>query len=114
MTTILDMHSQIEIYNDMSALSAQMAEAARCHDWDQLVALEKSVTALRTTLESSIADSSKLSSMEIEHKRSLIQKILADDAEVRRHTEPWMEQVRQFLGEGRRRRQVEQAYNSVA
>jgi flagellar protein FliT len=47
-------------------------------------------------------------------KRSLIQRILEDDAEVRRHTEPWMEHVRQFLGDGLRRRDVEKAYAAGA
>jgi flagellar protein FliT len=45
-------------------------------------------------------------------KRTLIQRILDDDAEVRRHTEPWMEQVRQFLGGSARRKQVEGAYGA--
>jgi hypothetical protein len=48
--------------------------------------------------------------VDLARKRSLIQRILEDDAEVRRHTEPWMEHMRQYLGNGVRRRDVEKAY----
>ncbi|HTY02194.1 MAG TPA: flagellar protein FliT [Rhodocyclaceae bacterium] len=105
------MASQIEIYQEMSTLSARMVDAARANDWENLIALEKSVTALRRSLEAE-DDNGRLSESEVEAKRALIQRILDDDAEVRRHTEPWMEQVRQFLGGSIRRRQVESAYRA--
>lgn len=108
---MLAMASQIEIYQEMSALSARMVEAARANDWDSLIALEKSVVALRLSLAND-DDNTRLSPEELELKRSLIQRILDDDAEIRRHTEPWMEQVRQFLGGNRRRKQVESAYGA--
>jgi flagellar protein FliT len=102
------MAPQIEIYKEMSALSARMVEAARANDWEHLVRLEKSVVALRLSLVPD-DDNSRLTAHEMEMKRALIQRILDDDAEVRRHTEPWMEQVRQFLGGNARRKQVESA-----
>lgn len=108
---MLAMASQIEIYQEMSALSARMVEAARANDWDNLIALEKSVVALRLSLAAD-DDNSRLTSDEIETKRALIQRILDNDAEIRRHTEPWMEQVRQFLGGNSRRKQVESAYGA--
>jgi len=109
MATMAAMPSQIEIYEEMSTLSAQMVEAAQANDWDRLVTLERSVTRLRKLL-SEDEDNSRLSAGEIEIKRALIQRILDDDAEIRRHTEPWMEHVRQFLGGSARRQQVERAY----
>ena len=57
-------------------------------------------------------DNGNLSSGELKLKSELIQRILADDAEVRRHTEPWMEQLRKFLGSGAKRRQVEHLYGA--
>ena len=108
---MLAMASQIDIYEEMSALSARMVEAAQANDWENLIALEKSVVALRRLLEVD-DDNSRLSAREVELKRTLIQRILDDDAEVRRHTEPWMEQVRQFLGGSARRKQVEGAYGA--
>lgn len=108
---MLAMASQIEIYQEMSTLSSRMVEAARANDWDSLIRLEKSVVALRLSLAAD-DDNSRLTAAEIEAKRTLIQRILDDDAEIRRHTEPWMEQVRQFLGGSARRKQVESAYGA--
>lgn len=110
---MLMMPTQIEIYENMSQLSAQMVDAARIQDWTLLASLEESVSRLRKTLAAE-EDNSSLSSDEVERKRSLIQQILEDDAEVRRHTEPWMEHVRQFLGRGNQRRRVERAYGAGA
>jgi flagellar protein FliT len=102
---------QIEIYEEMSALSARMVEAARANDWSNLIRLEKSVVALRRSLAMD-DDNSRLTPPEIDMKHALIQRILDNDAEIRRHTEPWMEQVRQFLGGNARRKQVESAYGA--
>ena len=105
------MSSQIEIYQQMSVLSAQMVEAATEHDWDRLVMLEHSVASLRRTLMAD-EDNNRLTSADRSLKAALIQRILDDDAEIRRHTEPWMEHTRQFLGDGARKRQVDRAYGA--
>jgi flagellar protein FliT len=109
MLTIAAMPSQIDLYQQMNALSARMVEAARANDWDQLIDLERNVAALRDTLMAEDGNEA-LAPDEVEQKRRLIQNILQDDAEVRRHTEPWMEHVRRFLGGDTRKRQVDQAY----
>jgi len=103
------MATQLAIYERMSALSARMVEAAREQDWDRLVELERQVSALRDSLRDCDSNTS-LSSSERALKTALIRRILGDDAEIRKHTEPWMEQVRQFLGGHRVRRNVERAY----
>lgn len=110
MLNIATMPAQIETYEQMSALSARMVEAARANDWDQLVDLECAVAKLRNTLASEPESGS--TPEETERKRELIQRILRDDAEVRRHTEPWMEQVRHFLAGGSRKRKLDQAYGA--
>jgi len=92
------MPSQIAMYQDMCALSAKMVAAARARDWDSLIGLEHAVAALRDRLVD-IDDNAGLSVEELGLKADLIRRILDDDAEIRRHTEPWMERVRQFLGE---------------
>jgi flagellar protein FliT len=105
------MPSQIDMYQEMSALSARMVEAARSHDWEQLIALESKVAALRNVLMAS-DENTGLPAADRSLKAALIQRILDDDAEIRRHTEPWMEHVRQFLGDTRTQRRVEQAYGA--
>lgn len=101
------------LYETMSQLSAQMARAAQQNDWDRLVALEQDVAHLRDALPPLAAGGRAvvpLSPEQRERKLQLIRRILADDAEVRRHTEPWMDSVRRFLGAGVRERCVRQAY----
>lgn len=110
MAMITAMPSQIEKLHEMGALSARMVQAAQAHDWEQLVDLERSVSSLRNSLAGE--DESLGSTDDRTLKAALIQRILDDDAEIRRHTEPWMEHVRQFLGDGARQRQVEKAYGA--
>ncbi|MEW6164228.1 MAG: flagellar protein FliT [Pseudomonadota bacterium] len=112
MATMLLMPAQIEIYEQMCALSTRMVEAARANDWERLIDLERAVSGLRDTLMSEPDGSSASAPRETARKRELIQRILRDDAEVRRHTEPWMEQVRRFLNGDARKRQVDRAYGT--
>ncbi len=105
--------SALALYESMSAISAQMAEAAAACDWDRLAGLEKDCAVLARRLEAS-DETVRLSDSERARKMDLIRRILADDAEVRRHAEPWMEQVRQFLGGGARERTVRRAYGAHA
>lgn len=102
----------IALYESMSALSAQMAEAAAACDWERLASLEKDCAGLARHLEAS-GESIRLSDADRARKMDLIRRILADDAEVRRHAEPWMDQVRQLLGGGARERTVRRAYGAL-
>ncbi len=103
--------SSLALYESMSTLSAQMVEAAAACDWDRLTALEMDCAGLARQLEAN-EEPARLSEAERARKMDLIRRILADDAEVRRHAEPWMEQVRQFLGGGARERTVRRAYGA--
>jgi flagellar protein FliT len=105
------MPSQIDTYKEICVLSAQMVEAARTSDWDKLVHLERNVATLRDGL-SGDDDNASLSLQELDVKHGLIQRILDDDAEIRRHTEPWMEQVRRFLGGRSAREGTASTYHS--
>ena len=93
--TMPSMPAQIEFYEQMSMLSSRMVEAARRNDWERLIDLEQSVAGLREVLLRD--DGHHVVPTDSSRKRDLIQRILRDDAEVRRHTEPWMEQVRHLL-----------------
>jgi flagellar protein FliT len=106
---MLSMPARLDLYEEIRALSWRMVQTARINDWERLIELERRVSALRDTLMAD-TENAPLSRAENERKLDLIQEILANDAEIRRHTEPWMEHVRQFLGSQSRRRQVQQAY----
>jgi flagellar protein FliT len=110
---MIEMASQIEIYEELALLSARMVEAARLGLWNDLIALEQQVSALRKTLSADEDPNAGLDGVELMRKATLIQKVLDDDAEIRRFTEPWMEQVRAYLGSGAKRRQIAQAYGST-
>lgn len=103
--------STLALYESMCAISAQMAAAAAACDWERLVTLEQDCARLARSLAAG-GEPARLSEAEKARKVELIRRILADDAEVRRHTEPWMEQVRQFLGGGARERSVRRAYGA--
>ena len=113
MATMHRMPSQIELYEEMSLLSSRMVDAARAGEWDNLIELELGVAGLRNALMATPEDSSAPGA-DLDRRRNLIQRILEDDAEVRRHTEPWMEHVRKYLGNSARRRDVEKAYAAGA
>jgi flagellar protein FliT len=101
----------IGMYESMGEISDRMVEAAQANDWDRLVELEKNVAHLRDNLRREDRPLS-LSSEERARKLRLIHRILNADAEVRRHTEPWMAQVRIFLGSAARERTMKQSYGN--
>lgn len=109
MKSMLVMPSQLDLYESICALSGEMVIAARENDWEELIALERRVVSLRDALLAG-NEAQNLDSADNDRKRSLIQRILDHDAEIRRHTEPWMEHVRHYLGVGARQRRVETTY----
>lgn len=104
------MHPVIENYEQLSQLTAQMRVAATQGEWDRLVELEKQCRQRVESMKAQdasgpIDESTRLS------KVALIRKILADDAEIRNQTEPWMGQVQHMLQSVRQERRVLDAYS---
>ena len=99
----------LQTYDAMSVKSAQRVEAARNNDWDRLVALEKDCSALVATLKQ-VDKAPRADAGYVPRKLALIRKVLADDAEIRRHTEPWMARLQSYLGSARREQRLPHAY----
>ena len=99
----------ITIYETVLAITGQMLDAARNDDWERLVALEKDC---KKRVEELIAENYglPLSSQFQQRKAEIIRKVLADDAEIRSITEPWMAQLQSFLGSAGRERKLSEAY----
>jgi flagellar protein FliT len=104
--------SSLALLKEMSQYSHQMVDAARANDWDRLSRLERQVASLRDRL--GVEDAlhlpnrhRRLSDDERQQRVKLINRILDDDREVRVHTQPWLENVRQLLT-GRSSRPVAQ------
>ena len=97
-----------------------MAEAARANDWDRLSALEREAAELRDTARAgadAAADAATLATLpaaEAESLRAGIERLLALDAEIRTHTDPFLASVRKLLAGGRQERAVRNAYGALA
>ncbi len=107
--------SSLALLEQMSNYSTEMVDAARANDWDRLTRLERQVASLRDRMgvEEALGFPSRpkrMSDDERQKKIDLIRRILDDDKEVRVHTEPWMDNVRQLLSGGARERKLRNAY----
>ena len=108
--------SSLALLEQMSSYSTEMVDAARANDWDRLTHLERQVASLRDRMgvEEALGFQGRvgkrMSEDERQKKIALIRRILNDDKEVRVHTEPWMDNVRQLLSGGARERNVRAAY----
>ena len=97
-----------------------MAEAARANDWDRLSALEREAAELRETARAgadAAADAATLATLpaaEAESRRAGIERLLALDAEIRTHADPFLASVRKLLSAGRQERTVRNAYGALA
>jgi flagellar protein FliT len=108
------MQSMLNHYESMCQLSAEMVSAARDNDWDRLGALEQEVARLRELLRSlETAENLAMQEAERSHKRELIMRMLDDDREIRRHTEPWMNHVRALLYGSNMERNLRKAYGAT-
>lgn len=101
------------------ALYEAMAEAARANEWDSLAALEREAAALRDAFRAqgrveSATTVAALTADEIPGLRSRIERILALDAEVRAHTDPFLASVRKLLSDNNRGRAMRDAYGALA
>lgn len=114
------MSASILLYEAMNILSSEMVEAARDTDWDRLSELEHRLAGLRDQLISAegprarqrlaLQDESPQMADLRQRKIALIQTILANDREIRRHTEPWMASVRELLAGNARTDKLRHAY----
>ena len=83
-------------FESIATLTGEMCKAARAGEWDKLALLEARCAAVVAVLQA--ASPIQFPPHLQRRKAKLIQKIMADDAEIRRYTEPWMEKVKTFLG----------------
>jgi flagellar protein FliT len=96
----------------IAQVTAEMVEAARAGEWEKLAGLERHCAAKVAQIRA--MQPVRLPSEMQRQKIELIRKILANDAEIRNFTEPWMERLWSLLGSSRMARQVGKAYDSSA
>ena len=101
----------LDIYRSISEKSGQMLDAARSGDWERLVALEQDCRALIERLKQTRVDPD-LGAQFMQRKNALIHKALADDAAIRKLTEPWMTQLQAYLGSACQEQKLHRAYET--
>jgi flagellar protein FliT len=99
----------LDIYGSIATVTGKMVDAARRSDWDRLVALEHDCRDLIETLKQSDAGANAGAQF-VQRKVAFIRKVLADDAEVRKFTEPWMTKLEAYLGNARQEHKLRRAY----
>jgi flagellar protein FliT len=96
-------------YESLSALTGQMREAAVRGEWDQLISIEHQCSELVATMRPVDAEV-KLDKAARQRKIQLINKILADDADIRNHTQAWMGQLQLSMQSNRQEQRLLHAY----
>lgn len=106
------MHTEADtalaIYRKMVELSEQMVESACSQNWEELARQEQSLADHRDKLAS--LDVANMSMDERTASIALIKRILANQEEVQKYVAPWLDHVRQYLGNAATKRKVAQAY----
>jgi flagellar protein FliT len=98
----LPMNAQLlTFYEAIERASADMLNAARAGNWDEVVKLEGACVLLISQLKNA-ARQNDLKPEEARAKSRIMQRILVNDAEIRHLAEPWLQELDQTLA-GRRR-----------
>ena len=86
----------IAAYETILSITGQMLEAARRKDWDYLQVLEEACKAIIAMLIA--ANPAPLDGDYQQRKVEIIHRVLADDAEIRNITQPWMAHLQNVIG----------------
>lgn len=101
------------IYNAILATTGKMLIAAQNSEWDQLTELEKECRQLTESLVKNDQDPI-LDEELLQKKVKIIHQILADDAQIKAITEPWLKKLEGMLNTKDRTYSLQQAYQSIS
>ncbi|MDP1604820.1 MAG: flagellar protein FliT [Legionella sp.] len=99
----------IQTYEAILAVTREMLEAAHQGNWELLAAREHACRELVEKLMSVRADG-QLGPEARRRKVEIIRKVLADDAEIRNLTEPWLARLQHLLTSTGQERKLYSAY----
>jgi flagellar protein FliT len=86
----------LNYYEAIEKASQDMLEAARTGHWDTVVKLEGACALLISQLKHA-ATSHGLGTEEAQFKARIMQRILVNDAQIRRLAEPWLDELDELL-----------------
>ena len=101
----------IDRYARMADASGRMLAAAQNDDWDTVGAVEEECTRLVAELRT-MGDLVPTDPRLREQKRALLRRVLADDAEIRALSQPWMKRLDDLLRTSSTTLRLERAYRS--
>jgi flagellar protein FliT len=89
-------HTLLNYYEAIERASADMLDAARNGNWDEVVKLEGACAVLISQLKHA-AKEKTLQNEEAKLKSRIMQRILLNDAEIRHLAEPWLEDLDKMM-----------------
>lgn len=109
------MNSQevLSLYESVADITDKILAAARKRDWEEMVALESRVASHVDQLRSGEAPVPLTGEKRL-RKVQIIQKILADDRQIRDITEPWMADLARLMNSSQTERKLTMAYGTEA
>jgi len=94
----------MQCYEDMASASRAMLEAARGNDWPKVASLEKKCAGMIADLgREAGAMAAALDDAQRRRRLEIVQRLLAEDAEIRNLAQPWLVDVQCLLGRHRAR-----------
>ena len=100
----------LDHYESIADVSQLMLQAAWRSDWESLVEAEACCASLIERLKAAGDANLVLDEAGRRRKHDLIKRLLADDAQIRDLTQPWLRKLDQILGHERAARSLEAAY----
>lgn len=107
--TAIDTQGLLHTYDCLASTTGHMLEAAKRGDWDRLVELEKRCAELIARM-TALETEDPLPQALRARKAAMIRKVLADDAEIRNITEPWLQQLGAMLNANGKQQRLLQTY----
>jgi flagellar protein FliT len=104
----------LSLYENVADLMQQMVAAARTGDWERLTALETRCSDQVAIIRQKDSPRQPLSPHARERKTRIIERILADDRQIRDITEPWMVQLSALMNNAGTVRKLSRAYGSTS
>ena len=86
----------LDHYEAIARASQRMLEAAKQSDWDEVARQEERCRTLVAALKAS-ATGLPLRPADNRRRMDLLRRILADDAEIRGRTDPWLKQLERLI-----------------
>ena len=104
----------IGTYEAILEVTTRMVDAARGNDWERLAEREQECRQLVESLMNARSGQEIALDPQMRRRKVEIRKVLADDAEIRNLTEPWMQKLQHLLTSVGRERKLHAAYSAGA